>query len=84
MSTPMIETFWRNALLSVACLGAASCAAPLRDDWPPLDESRAKDIVAVIDVISVRDYEQDSCFGYEIQDSNGRAYVLCATGVQGC
>lgn len=68
------------ALMCAALLGA-SCTAPasLRDDSPPLDESRAKDIVAIIDVISVREYERDSCFGYEIEDASGRAYVLCSS-----
>ena len=55
---------WRAAFVCAACFSAVSCFAPLRDNTPALVESRAKDIVVVIDVLSVRSFERDGCFGY--------------------
>lgn len=58
----------------------AACAAPpLRDNTPALDESKAEDIVAVIDVISVRDFERDSCFGYQLRASDGSDEIICSS-----
>jgi hypothetical protein len=67
-----------TAVLS-ACLCVVSCASPLPDNLPPLDESRAKDIVAVIDVVSVRFYERNGGLGYTIVDSDGEESIVYAS-----
>jgi len=70
---------WRAAFLGTACSCAAACVTPLPDDRPALAEDRAEDIVAVIDVISVRDFERDECFGYILQAPDGTPEVFCAS-----
>jgi hypothetical protein len=42
-------------------------------------ESRAKDIVAIIDVISVRSFERDGCFGYMTEADDGSAQLICSS-----
>src|SRR5687767_7004104 len=76
---PTIARTRRAAFLCAACFSASSCLAPLRDDSPPLVESRAKDIVAIIDVISVRSFERDGCFGYMTEADDGSAQVICSS-----
>jgi hypothetical protein len=46
---------------------------------PPLDESHAKAIVAVIDVVSVRFYERNGGFGYMLEGSDGEQDIIYAS-----
>jgi hypothetical protein len=69
----------RSALVGATCLVLVSCVRPLRNDWPELDESRATDIVAVIEVLSTRYFERNGCFGYLIESEDGSEEVLCAS-----
>jgi hypothetical protein len=70
---------WRMTVGLSTYLCVVSCISPLPDDAPPLDESRAKDIVAVIDVVSVRFYERNGGFGYSMVDSDGEEGVIYAS-----
>ena len=75
-----LARIWLIAFPCAACVSAASCAvAPLPNTSPPLVESRAKDIVVLIDVASVRDFERDGCFGYVLEGDDGSVEVLCAS-----
>jgi len=62
-----------------AFLCVVSCVSPLPDDLPQFDESRAKDIIAVIDVDSVRFYERNGGFGYSTVGSDGEEEILYAS-----
>jgi hypothetical protein len=61
----------RNALVASTCLVLISCVRPLRNDGPAIDESRAGDIVAVIEVLSTRYFERNGCFGFLIESEDG-------------
>jgi hypothetical protein len=56
-----------------------SCVSPLPDNVAPLDESRARDIIAVIDVDSVRFYERNGGFGYSIVGPDGEEDITYAS-----
>jgi hypothetical protein len=82
LSGSMMSIFgktWRITAGLSAYLCVCSCISPLPDDVPPLDESRAKDIVAVIDVVSVRFYERNGGFGYSMVDADGEESVIYAS-----
>ena len=71
--------FQRFTIGLSACFSIASCVTPLPDNAPPLMESRARDIVAVLEVISVRFYERKGGLGYSMVDDDGQEYVLYAS-----
>jgi hypothetical protein len=70
---------WRSTLVCAICLVLVSCVSPLRNDGVELDASRAKDIIAVIEVLSTRYFERNGCFGYLIETEDGSQEVLCAS-----
>jgi hypothetical protein len=74
-----VVSIGRSVFISAACLSAVACVRPLPDTTPPLVESRTKDIVLVIDVMSVRSFERDGCFGYELPTVDGGVEVFCAS-----
>ena len=71
--------FWRVTVGLSAYLSIVSCVTPLPDNVPPLVESRAQNIVAVIEVISVRFYERTGGFGYPMVDKDGREFFEYAS-----
>jgi hypothetical protein len=78
----MMSVFARSCRVAAglaAYLCVVSCISPLPDNLPPLDESRAKHIVAVIDVVSVRTYERNGGLGYSTEDSDGEESILYAS-----
>ena len=65
------------ALSAYLCL--VSCVSPLPDNMPPMDDSRTKDVIAVIEVVSVRFYERNGGLGYSIVGSDGEEAVIYAS-----
>jgi hypothetical protein len=71
--------FWRVTVGLLTCLTTVSCVTPLPDNVPPLVESRARDIVAVVEVISTRFYERTGGYGYPMVDEDGEEYFQYAS-----
>jgi hypothetical protein len=71
--------FWYAMVGLLACLSTTSCATPLLDNVPPLQESRAREIVAVIQVLSIRFYSRTGGFGYQMVDKDGQEHFQYAS-----